>query len=129
MNKKLFCTFTDKYSLENTTDLLKSNYTFANNSIFVLKNTEVEDEFMCTYSIEHGNILLFPENTILVHRKRESNTLYTINALNLLIQELNNGVLDKKFPITWENYSNSVLLTRSQKFIQVNTVLHTILKF
>jgi hypothetical protein len=31
------------------------------------------------------------ENTILLHRKKESNTLYTINALNDLICSLNEG--------------------------------------
>ena len=29
---------------------------------------------------------ILPENTILVHRKKETNTLYTINALNELIK-------------------------------------------
>jgi hypothetical protein len=32
--------------------------------------------------------------TILLHRKKESNTLYTINALNDLIKELNEGKAD-----------------------------------
>jgi hypothetical protein len=31
-----------------------------------------------------NNVSEIPENTILVHRKKETNTLYTINALNEL---------------------------------------------
>ena len=57
------------------------------NKIFVL---EVKDnnEFVLTYNIEMSNLASIPENTILVHRKKESNTLYTINALNELIKKL-----------------------------------------
>jgi hypothetical protein len=48
----------------------------------------------------------------MVHRKKETNTIYTINALNELIMNLNNGILDKSFPIDWEKYSNSILLKK-----------------
>ena len=36
---------------------------------------------MCYYNVDQGNVHTIPDNTILVHRKKESNTLYTINAL------------------------------------------------
>ena len=52
--------------------------------------------------------------TISLHRKKQSNTLYTINALNEAIRSLNNGVLDKSFAITWENYQNNLLLTNEE---------------
>jgi hypothetical protein len=48
----------------------------------------------------------------MVHRKKETNTIYTINALNELIMNLNNGVLDKHYPIEWDNYKNSMLLKK-----------------
>jgi hypothetical protein len=38
-------------------------------------------------------------NTILVHRKKETNTLYTINALNELIKKLNGGVVDIAYKV------------------------------
>jgi hypothetical protein len=44
------------------------------------------DEYVCTYNVDQPNINNIPENTILVHRKKETNTLYTINALNELIK-------------------------------------------
>jgi hypothetical protein len=50
----------------------------------------------------------------MVHRKKETNTIYTINALNELIMSLNGGVLDKKFPINWEDYTNSILLKKPE---------------
>jgi hypothetical protein len=67
------------------------------------------------------------DNTILVHRKKQTNTLYTINALNELIKSLNNGVLDKKFPIEWENYRNCILLIQAEGFNKINTKIKDII--
>jgi len=39
------------------------------------------------------------KNTISLHRKKITNTLYTINALNELIKTINNGVLDTKYQV------------------------------
>ena len=41
----------------------------------------------------------FPEATISLHRKKATNTLYTINALNMLVAELNGGKLDQNAEI------------------------------
>ena len=65
-------------------------------------------------------------NTISLHRKKQSNTLYTINALNEVIRELNGGVLDKKFPIPWEDYHNSLLLTNDEGLNKIPTKIHSI---
>jgi hypothetical protein len=53
-------------------------------------------------------------DTISINRKKESNTLYSINALNALISHLNNGVLDKSFIIDWPNYKNTLLLSQGE---------------
>jgi len=60
----------------------------------------------------------------MVHRKKETNTIYTINALNELIMNLNNGVLDKQYPIEWENYRNTMLLKKPEglKLLNVEMV-------
>ena len=50
-----------------------------NNKLFVLEIVG-KDEYVITYNVEQGNVHAIPENTILVHRKKESNTLYTNNA-------------------------------------------------
>jgi hypothetical protein len=65
-------------------------------------------------------------DTISLHRKKHTNTLYTINALNDLIRELNNGKLDKSFSIEWENYKNSLLLTNDNGLNKIPTKIHTI---
>ena len=63
-----------------------------------------------------------------MHRKKESNTLYTINALNELIRKLNGGVVDTKFPIEWRHYRNSILHTNKDEFKQLKTKIHKIIE-
>ena len=67
------------------------------------------------------------ENTILVHRKKQTNTLYTINALNELIKSLNNGVLDKSFSVNWNDYRNCILLIQTEGFNRIDTKIKEII--
>jgi hypothetical protein len=94
MNNRLFATFTQQETIEDLINDLSTSYDIMYNKMFVLfiKST---NEYVVTYNVEQGNINSIPSNTILVHRKKESNTLYTINALNDLIKKLNGGVVDQ----------------------------------
>jgi hypothetical protein len=83
---------------------------------------------MCTYNVDFGNIGEFLDNTILVHRKKETNTLYTINALNTLIRSLNGGRLDTTYRVDWQDYRNSILLTKGSELRQLSTKLHKIIE-
>jgi hypothetical protein len=123
---KLFCTFTSKDSLEKTLDTIKTEYVIMYNKIFVLESQD-SDEYLCTYNIEiQGSSAKILPNTILVHRKKETNTLYTINSLNLLIKSLNEGVLDTSFRINWQDYSNTILLTQGSDLKTLGTKIHRI---
>ena len=97
------------------------------NKLFVL-HVKSNDEYVCTYNIDQGNVSDLPKNTILVHRKKDSNTLYTINALNELIKKLNNGIVDTKFPINWKHYRNTILLTQHDELKQLKTKIHKIIE-
>ena len=127
LNNKLFCTFTTLDELDSLIEGLTSKYDIMYNKIFVL-HIKSNDEYVCTYNIDQANLDSLPQNTILVHRKKESNTLYTINALNELIKKLNGGVVDTKFPITWEHYRNTILLTQRDELKQLKTKIHKILE-
>ena len=127
LNNKLFCTFTDLGNLDNLVGELSSKYSIIYNKMFVLEIVG-KNEYVVTYNVEQGNVNDIPENTILVHRKKESNTLYTINALNELIKKLNGGVVDTKFPIDWNHYRNCVLLTQHNELNQLNTKIHKIIE-
>lgn len=123
---KLFCTFSSKEGLDETLREINKEYTILYKKIFVLASPESE-EFLCTYNIEiEGSQTKILPNTILLHRKKDSNTLYTINALNTLIKQLNGGVLDTSFPINWQDYKNSVLLTQGDDLKRLNTTIHKI---
>ena len=124
---KLFCTFSSKNELEGTLETIQSQYKILFNKIFVLY-IELTNEYVCTYNVDSGNMsnsLL--ENTILLHRKKESNTLYTINALNDLIKSLNSGVLDTSFMVNWNDYKNCILLTHSGDLRKLDTKIYKII--
>ena len=97
------------------------------NKLFVLEIVD-KDEYVVTYNVEQGNVHTIPENTILVHRKKESNTLYTINALNELIKKLNGGVVDTKYQVDWQHYRNCILLTQHNELNQLNTKIYKIIE-
>ena len=127
MNNRLYATFTQQNSLDELIIHLSTTYTIMYKKMFVLfvKST---NEYVVTYNVEQGNVSSIPTNTILVHRKKESNTLYTINALNDLIKKLNNGVVDPSYRIDWQHYKNCVLLTQHGDVKQLNTKIYKIVE-
>ena len=127
MSNKLFCTFATEDSLESVLEQIQERYKIIYNKIFVLYSKS-QDEYICTYNVDFGNVGAFLDNTILVHRKKESNTLYTINALNTLIKELDGGVLDTTYKISWTDYRNCILLTKGPDLKRINTKLYKILE-
>ncbi len=126
LNNKLFCTFVKSEEIEPKVKELSTTYTIMYNKMFVLY-IKSNNEYVITYNVDQGNVGEIPPNTILVHRKKETNTLYTINALNELIKKLNGGVVDTKFPINWQHYRNCVLLTQHGDLKQLNTKIHDII--
>jgi len=125
---QLLCTFTYKSKVDETVEEIQSNYELSYGKIFVLQNMRDPEEIFCTYNIEQGEYKSYLDKTISIHRKRETNTLYTINALNELIKYLNDGMLDKSFPIPWDQYENSLLVTDSGDFQKIDTQLFDIIE-
>ena len=128
MNNRLYCTFTNSDKIEQLIDTIQSSYVILFDKIFVLESLE-DDKIMLTYNVDMNNSAKdsMVDNTILVHRKKQTNTLYTINALNELIKELNNGVLDKTFPIEWNHYKNCILLIQAEGFNRIDTKIKEII--
>jgi hypothetical protein len=126
-NNKLFCTFSHPDTIEETINTINNKYTILFNKIFVLESPHSE-ELICTYNIDMGNVSSSPlPNTILLHRKKESNTLYTINALNTLIKSLNGGELDNRFRIEWNDYKNCILLTTGVELRRLDTKINKVI--
>ena len=126
-NNRLFCTFTTLADLDELIFGLSKKYVIMYDKMFVL-HIKSNNEYVVTYNVDQGNVNDIPENTILVHRKKESNTLYTINALNELIKRLNGGVVDTKYPINWQHYKNCILLTQHNEIKQLNTKIYQIVE-
>jgi hypothetical protein len=127
MNNRLFCTFTAIEDLEELVSELSRRYSIMYNKMFVL-HVKSNNEYVITYNVDQGNINDIPDNTILVHRKKESNTLYTINALNELIKKLNGGVVDTNYTVNWQHYRNCILLTQHNEIKQLNTKIFKIVE-
>jgi len=127
MNNKIHLTFTYPDNLDSVLEKIETDYEVFMGKVFVLTDLD-STKVMCTYNIISGGGKTRLPNTILVHRKKQTNTLYTINALNELIKNLNNGVLDKTYPIEWNNYRSSLLLYQNNEFKAVRTKLFKIIK-
>jgi len=117
MNEKrqLLCTFSTDTTFEKTIEEIKRFYRISDDGkFFVFLNTISPKEIFITY-----NVIGIQENqsknklhdTISIHRKKLTNTLYTLNAMNRLIEDENNGVFDKKFSVNWSLYQNSLIIT------------------
>ena len=127
MNNKLYCTFLQEETVEEVVDQILEEHDILFNKIFVLISPE-GDKTMLTYNIDGPTHNLQLPNTILVHRKKQTNTLYTINALNEVIRYLNDGKLDTSYQVDWTKFRNSLLLTRPGGFKKVKTRLKRIIE-
>ena len=130
MKSQLLCTFTNKESFDNTVEQIKNAYTIVFNKIYILQNENDVNELICTYNVDTQGGVDYNkvEGTISLHRKKHSNTLYTINALNECIKNLNNGVMDNKFMVPWENFKNMLMVTNSEGLNKINTRIYKIEK-
>ena len=125
MRTQLLCTFTNEVDFENILESVNNSFELYSRKIFILKLSPSK-ELVVSYNIIPSPNNKFLPNTILTHRKKESNTLYTINALNSLIADLNGGIVDKSYIVNWEDYKNSMILTEGDGYKVLKTSLFRI---
>jgi len=123
LRTQLLCTFAHRKDIELIVDYISKSYTVSEKRIFVFSDAEKRAEVYVTYNVEPDDYSKTP-NTIMIHRKKETNTLYTVNALNAIIKKANNGILDKTFVINWPFYENSLLLTDGEELRHIHLDLH-----
>jgi len=128
MKTQLLATFTTKDNLDDTIENIKKAYKISFNKIYILQNEDSVNELICTYNVDFKSGINYNDvaGTISLHRKKHSNTLYTINALNEVIANLNNGVIDSKFIVPWENFKNMLMVTNSEGLNKINTKIYKI---
>tara|TARA_B100001113_G_scaffold345303_1_gene334739 strand:- start:65 stop:481 length:417 start_codon:yes stop_codon:yes gene_type:complete len=128
MRTQLLCTFTAQDRLKFVVDLIIASHEVLFDKIYVFSNQKDSSQLICTYNIPNNqDNFIEGMDTIALHRKKQSNTLYTINALNEVIRKKNNGVLDKKFPIEWSEFQNSLLLVNDKGLNIIPTRIHKII--
>jgi len=109
--RQLLCTFATAKDFRTTAEEIRKFYEVYSNRVFAFLNTQNPKEMYLTYNVLNmkKDVPKFP-NTILIHRKKQTNTLYTLNAMNRLIEE-ENGRADKSYIINWKLYENSLIIT------------------
>jgi len=130
MKSQLLCTFTTKESLDIVLSEIIASYKIIFDKVYVLQNEENVEELMCTYNVDSTNAVDYNsvDNTISLHRKKFTNTLYTINGLNEVIASLNNGLMDSKFIVPWDDFKNTLLITNNEGLKRINTRIFKIIK-
>ena len=130
MRSQLLCTFTNKTDIDKVIKYIQDSYKIIFNKIYILQNENDTDELICTYNVDTTDSIDYNavKGTISLHRKKHTNTLYTINALNELIKNLNNGVLNKDYIVPWENFKNMILVTNSEGLNKISTRIYRIEK-
>lgn len=109
MKTQLLCTFTNVDNVFNTIKVIKKTYSEEVADIAVFSYVSTPINVICIYNVVDKTKRL--KDTISINKKKETNTYYSINALNALISALNNGVVDKLYRVNWSDYTNSILLS------------------
>ncbi len=109
--KQLLCTFSNSIQYTDALKEIPRQYKLIDNKIFIFANENNLRELYLTFNVEKNDLNNRFKGTISIHRKKQTNTLYTLNAMNKLIADENDGVYDKNFQLSWELYKNSIILT------------------
>lgn len=108
---QLLCTFSKYTTYLSEIESISNYYNIVDSKVYVLQNGLNRDEVFLTFNALKNYGQFYP-NTISVHRKKDFNILYSINALNEIIKQENGGVMSTSFKIDWENYRNSFITAR-----------------
>lgn len=112
----LLASFIKQLDLNEALTKIKATVGLTSRDLFVFSSSTIDD-YIVTYNInsEYANLKfssIWPD-TISIHRKRDTNTLFSINAMNRIIQSKNNGELNPNYKINWAEYRNCFLLIRN----------------
>jgi hypothetical protein len=114
--------------IQQEVEYIVNNIEITNSLIFLLEEQEDPLKKIITYNaiVEKGkpfNPRLF---TMRMHRKKKTNTLYTINALNAAVASQHDGKTGRDLKLDWSQYENSIILTAGKELrvhpIQVSKI-------
>lgn len=113
-NDQLLCTFSTMRTYETEIKKLSEVYKISDKRIFVLSNVENAEEIFLTFNGVRTGEFYYPR-TISIHRKKDYNVLYSINALNELIKIEGPAIFSVPTNINWEKYRSSIITTKDGK--------------
>ena len=112
MKRQLFCSFATPNNLNVVIGFIIANFIPVNNLVFIYENADNPRKYVVTYNVmNESSKKVNTDNALAIHRKTETNTFYSINALNTLIKLVNNNILDTQYKVDWDLYSDMLLLT------------------
>lgn len=111
---QLLCTFSNLKNYQTEISAITKVYTIIGQRVYVLTNVDHPDEIFLTFNGVKSGEGYYPR-TISVHRKKDFNVLYSINALNELVRIENAGKFSSQFNIPWDKYKNSLITTKDGK--------------
>lgn len=122
-NTQLLCTFHAGRNFNQIILDIKKSYYLIDKKIFVFENEKDTNQIIFSYNVDK-NYKSRLSNTISVHRKKQTNTLFSINSLNCIIREENGGELNPTHVIDWELYRNSLIITADigYKIVKLNLI-------
>jgi hypothetical protein len=126
--RQLLCTFSNAKDFHTVANEIRKFYEVYSNRIFAFANVQNPKEVYLTYNVLNmrKDAPKFP-NTILIHRKKQVNCLYTLNAMNRLIEE-EHGCADNTYQVNWKLYENSLIITGDVSVRIIPLKIHSIIE-
>ena len=112
-----FITTEDEQQIQNEVQFIADNLDLTAPYIFLMQNVDDPSKKILTYNAltEKGKSFNPRLYTMRLHRKKQTNSLYTINALNLALAKEHDGASGRHLKLDWEKYRNTMLLTVGKK--------------
>lgn len=110
-SSQLLCTYGKLQTHGEDIQELRKYYNVLDGRIYILQSGHNPDDVFLTYNADRLGTATHPRTTA-VHRKKEYNVIYSINALNELIRQETGGKISKTHQINWWLYGNSLITAR-----------------
>lgn len=126
-NAMLVAVFIDKEDLDICLQKISQKFKVVGNKIFILSiSNEDDSEYVLTFNIETTN----KENLVIedigkiirIHRRKDTNTLYTINALNFINKEEKDETVWEKYRFSFLTVSNNALKVIKTKLFKIHII-------
>jgi len=123
---KLFVTFVKPEDVEQTLAYLSEKYILPNRKLWILESPDTTENLI-TYNVVEGTQLRLP-HTLIVHRQKNTNTLYTINGLNALVESIT-GYRDPNYKIDWSEYKHYYIGSQAGKLQLFRTHIKEVVEY